>query len=78
MNLSADAAQMVRKLRGRLGLTQEKFAARLGVTFPTINRWENRRTKPSPLAMQRIEELLQAMGERGADLLGEYFKASEL
>jgi len=28
--------------------------------------------------MQRIEELLQAMGERGADLLGEYFKASEL
>ena len=78
MNLPVDAAQMVRELRGRLGLTQEKFAARLGVTFPTINRWENRRTKPSPLAMQRIEELLETMGERGADLFGEYFKASEL
>jgi transcriptional regulator with XRE-family HTH domain len=78
LNLPVDAAQMVRELRGRLGLTQEKFAARLGVTFPTINRWENRRTKPSPLAMQRIEELLETMGERGADLLGEYFKASEL
>ncbi len=69
---------MVRELRGRLGLTQEKFAARLGVTFPTINRWENGRAKPSPLAMQRIEELLQRMGERGADLLRKHFKAPEL
>jgi len=78
LNLPFDAAQMVRELRGRLGLTQEKFAARLGVTFPTINRWENRRAKPSPLAMQRIEDLLQTMGERGTDLLVEYFKAPKL
>lgn len=78
MNFQAGLPQMVRELRGRLGLTQEKFAARLGVTFPTINRWENGRAKPSPLAMQRIEELLQRMGELGADLLGEYFKAPEL
>lgn len=78
MNLPFDAAQMVRELRGRLGLTQEKFAARLGVTFPTINRWENGRAKPSPLAMQRIEELLQSLGEHGADLLNEYFPATEL
>jgi transcriptional regulator with XRE-family HTH domain len=43
------------------------------VTFPTINRWENGRAKPSPLAMQKIEELLRSMGDRGSDLLDEIF-----
>jgi len=46
MNEQPDLAPLVRELRKRLGLTQEKFAARLGVTFPTVNRWENGRTKP--------------------------------
>jgi len=36
------------------------------------------RTKPSPLVMLRIEELLQSLGEPGADLLRQYFKAPEL
>ena len=62
-------------LRDRTGLTQEKFAAKLGVTFPTINRWENGRAKPSPLAMQRIEELLRDMGSDGKDLHQQYFKS---
>jgi transcriptional regulator with XRE-family HTH domain len=66
---------LIRELRQRTGLTQEKFAAKLGVTFPTINRWENGRAKPSPLAMQRIEELLHSMGEGGADLLKRVFKS---
>ena len=69
MNVSADIPRLIRELRKRTGLTQEKFAARLGVTFPTINRWENGRTKPSPLAMQRIEDLLRSMDERCGDLL---------
>jgi putative transcriptional regulator len=67
-------SRLVRELRERLGLTQEKLAAKLGVTFPTINRWENGRTQPSPLAVQRIEDLLRAMGQRGDDLLKEYFE----
>lgn len=71
MNAQADIPRLVRDLRERTGLTQEKFAAKLGVTFPTINRWENGRAKPSPLAMQKIEELLRSMGSRGSDLLGE-------
>jgi transcriptional regulator with XRE-family HTH domain len=63
--------RLVRELRARTGLPQEKFAAKLGVTFPTVNRWENGRARPSPLAMQRIEEQLRSMGERGRDLLEE-------
>jgi len=53
----------------RLGLTQEKFAAKLGVTLPTINRWENSRTKPSPLAIQNLRNVISDMGEEGTDLM---------
>ena len=68
---------MVRELRERTGLTQEKFAARLGVTFPTINRWENGRARPSPLALKQIEDLLRGLGGRGKDLLQEFFPEVE-
>ena len=71
MNIQADIPRLVRELRERTGLTQEKFAAKLGVTYPTINRWENGRARPSPLAMEKIEALLRSMGERGSDLLAE-------
>ena len=52
-----EISEMVRELRVALGLTQEQFAAKLGVTFTTVNRWENSKGEPSPLAMHRIEEL---------------------
>jgi transcriptional regulator with XRE-family HTH domain len=74
LNAPANIPRFVRELRKRTGLTQEKFAAKLGVTFPTINRWENGRTKPSPLAMQKIEELLRKMGDSGNDLLKRLFE----
>lgn len=74
MNAQANIPRLVRELRKRTGLTQEKFAAKLGVTFPTINRWENGRAKPSPLARQKIEELLRKMGDSGNDLLERLFE----
>jgi len=69
LSTPADIPRLIRELRKRTGLTQEKFAAKLGVTFPTINRWENGRAKPSPLAMQKIEDLISSMGDKVADLL---------
>jgi putative transcriptional regulator len=74
LNAQANIPRLVREFRKRTGLTQEKFAAKLGVTFPTINRWENGRAKPSPLAMQKIEELLGKMGASGNDLLKRLFE----
>ena len=71
LNTQTDIPRLVRELRDRTGLTQEKFAAKLGVTFPTINRWENGRARPSPLAMEKLEALLHSMGDRGSDLLAE-------
>jgi putative transcriptional regulator len=69
LNARVNIPRFVREIRKRTGLTQEKFAAKLGVTFPTINRWENGRARPSPLAMQKIEELLREMGAGGNGLL---------
>ena len=54
-------ARIIRDLRAKLGLTQEQFAAKVGVTFSTVNRWENGRGRPSPLAMRRIEELREGL-----------------
>jgi len=63
---------LIRELRLETGLTQEQFAALLGVTYSSINRRENERSKPSPLAMQKIEELLRLRGDRGRELLERY------
>ena len=48
---------MARELRADLGLTQEQFAVKIGVTVATVNRWENDRGKPYPLAMRQLEKL---------------------
>jgi DNA-binding transcriptional regulator YiaG len=57
MNETMDDVQ-IRALRNRLGLTQEEFAHRLGVTFSTVNRWENGHAKPSKLALRALRSLL--------------------
>jgi putative transcriptional regulator len=74
LNSQADISRLVRKLRERTGLTQEKFAAKLGVTYPTINRWENGRARPSPLAMKQLEGMVRGLGKRNSDLLKEFFR----
>ncbi|MEM6782208.1 MAG: helicase-related protein [Bacteroidota bacterium] len=54
----------IRALRKRLGLTQKKFAEALGVTYVTVNRWENRKATPSELAWQQVLTA-EAHGENG-------------
>jgi len=56
-------AKIIKELRNKLGLTQEQFAVKVGVTFSTVNRWENGKGKPSPLAMKQIERLLHRTNE---------------
>lgn len=56
-----EAQTLVRQLRQLLGLTQEQFAAEVGVTLVTINRWENNRAKPLPLAIKQIKAKLHEM-----------------
>ncbi len=36
-------------------LTQQQFAELLGVSFVTLDRWENRQTRPSMLGLARLQ-----------------------
>lgn len=79
--LDVDTNALIRPLRELCGLTQEQFAARLGVTAVTVNRWENYRAKPMPLALQQVKSLLievnqsrnAAVQEAASLLLKQYF-----
>ena len=54
-----DFAERVRSLRGRLGLTQTQLAARLGVSFATVNRWENAQARPSTFTWNQLQRLYE-------------------
>lgn len=43
-------SDQVKYVRNQLNLSQKKFADLLGVSFATINRWENSKNEPSQLA----------------------------
>lgn len=45
-------SERIRKLRTELNMTQESFAHEIGVTFATVNRWENKRTTPNKVAQK--------------------------
>jgi superfamily II DNA or RNA helicase/DNA-binding XRE family transcriptional regulator len=63
-----DCAAQIRRLRVRLGLTQAALAEKLGVSFPTINRWENGKARPSQLSWTQI---LRLADEDEADRVSE-------
>ena len=65
--------KLIRDLRHQLELTQEQFAAELGVVFPTVNRWENGHAQPSPMALKLIEFKLRELGNNGSTLRQAYF-----
>ena len=52
-----DYSVQVKDLRERLGLTQVQMAERIGVSFATVNRWENGQSRPRRLAWRRIVDL---------------------
>ncbi len=65
MDAHTDVPKMIRQLRADMGLTQQELAVQLGVALPTISRWETGRAKPSPLALQKIEDALANAGAKG-------------
>ena len=52
-----DYPDRIKRLRGSLGLTQQALADRLGVSFATVNRWENAQSKPSQLSWNQLRQL---------------------
>lgn len=49
-------AKNVKNARLKLKLTQEELAHKLGVSFATVNRWENGSCNPSRLAQKAFND----------------------
>ncbi|WP_223300671.1 helix-turn-helix domain-containing protein [Phormidium nigroviride] len=61
--------------RPGVNLSQQKWADELGMTFPTINRWENENATPSGLPLKQIYILLDELGNLPDATLRESSKA---
>ncbi|OIO61186.1 MAG: transcriptional regulator [Alphaproteobacteria bacterium CG_4_10_14_0_2_um_filter_63_37] len=49
----------VKEVRRQLALSQEELAHALGVSFATVNRWENGKTVPSKLAQRQFKKFCE-------------------
>ncbi|MCX5909309.1 MAG: helicase-related protein, partial [Deltaproteobacteria bacterium] len=65
-----DYPERIKRLRGELGLTQQALAARLGVSYASVNRWENGQTKPSQLSWNQLRQL-KMNGAEESDAFGQ-------
>lgn len=52
-------ADKVKIVRTQLNLSQEDLAHELGVSFATINRWENGSYQPSRLARKAFDDFCE-------------------
>lgn len=58
-----DIPALIKVLRERTGLTQEQFAQKVGVTYSTVNHWENGKRVPLPFLVKRLIEMMQELDE---------------
>lgn len=56
---------LLKEVRRQRGLSQEELAYKLGISFSTINRWENQKTMPSKLARNQFELFYAEMVKKG-------------
>ena len=57
MSTFENIAEELKKIRQQKGWSQEDLAREIGVSFATVNRWENGKTKPSRLAQEKIKQV---------------------
>jgi transcriptional regulator with XRE-family HTH domain len=60
----AKLADKIRQCRVNKGWTQEQLARSIGVSLNTVQRWEASKTVPSPMAMEKLQKLLEDVLER--------------
>lgn len=55
-------SMFIRKIRNQFGMNQEQLARALNVSFSTVNRWENGKAKPSPMARKALNDFYRKYG----------------
>jgi putative transcriptional regulator len=60
-----DYATLLKEVRRQLAISQEDLARELGVSYATVNRWENGQAKPSKLARAQLDAFCTRMTKQG-------------
>jgi len=68
---NCDFSALVKQVRRQLSLSQEDLAHHLGVSYTTVNRWENGQSRPSKLAKVQFNAFCRNMTKRGRLALAE-------
>ena len=50
-------SEVIKNIRLELNLSKEGLARELHVGFTSVNRWENNKAKPNPIARHALAEL---------------------
>jgi DNA-binding transcriptional regulator YiaG len=61
---------LIKDIRRQLALSHEGLARELGVSYATVNRWENALSKPSKLARAQLDAFCERMSKEGTLDLG--------
>ena len=64
-----DFPAYVKMVREKIGMSQEDLARALNVSFVTINRWENGKTRPNKLAKSVFIAFCEQQGVPAMDML---------
>lgn len=67
--------KLIKSIREYLGLSQTELADKIGVTFATVNRWENGRAIPTKLAQTTLYEYCEEHGVPVYQMILEKIKA---
>ena len=54
-----DYSKALKELREKLLISQMELARMLGVSFATVNRWENERYEPNYKAKRKLRDLFE-------------------
>jgi putative transcriptional regulator len=54
-----DYGKALKALREKLLITQTELAQKLGVSYASVNRWENGKCEPTMKAKRKIKQLVE-------------------
>lgn len=69
MKKNTNFSERVKYVRGMLLITQTELANKLGISYCTINRLENAKTKPNYITIKKFEKFCKETNIDWEDLL---------
>lgn len=65
---------LIKKMRELTGMSQEQFAKELGTSVVSINRWENGKSLPNPMAQQQLYSFCEKHNVDIADVIVDKYR----